>query len=66
MYQSKFDGAAASGVAYKESNFVDGCLFWSINAAARVGLEYAYFNQTLFNGNDTTDLRFQLSAFYIF
>src|SRR5262249_41663838 len=63
------DNAAANGKAaavFKESNWADGNLFWDVNDAVRLGLEYAWFNQTYADGSDTSNHRVQLSAFYIF
>jgi len=57
---------AASAATYKQSHFVDLCGFFNINAAARVALEYAWFNQTRFDDTDTTNHRLQINAYYIF
>jgi len=63
------DNAAANGRAaavFKESKWADGNLFFDLNAAVRLGLEYSWFNQTYADGTDTTNHRVQLSGFYIF
>lgn len=51
---------------FKDSNWVDGNLFWDANGAARFGLEYAHFQQKYADDKKANNDRVQLSAFYIF
>jgi hypothetical protein len=46
--------------------FADGNIFWQIVPAARVGAEYANFNDKYVDGFHGVNNRFQLSAFLIF
>jgi hypothetical protein len=64
------EGITGAGLARltKKSQFADGNLFLDVNPAVRVGLEYAYFEQTFADAAATKakNHRVQLSFFYIF
>ena len=57
-------GAAAK--VWTRSNWADSCLFLDLTPAVRLGTEAAYFDQTYADGKDATDVRGQLSAFFLF
>ena len=50
----------------KSEIFADGNLFWQIVPAARLGAEYAYFNDEYVDGIHGVNNRFQLSGWFIF
>jgi hypothetical protein len=50
----------------KSEIFADGNLFWQIVPAARLGAEYAYFNDQYVDGVHGLNNRFQLSGWFIF
>ena len=47
-------------------DFFDVNLFWDIISGARLGLEYANFNDQYVDGVHALNNRFQLSGFFIF
>jgi hypothetical protein len=63
------DNAHAFGDAKKvfdTSSWAAGDVFFDATPAVRLGLEYAWFNQTYVDGTAATDHRVQLSAWLIF
>lgn len=56
----------AGNKVFDTSNWADGNLMVDITPAFRVGGEFSWFNQTYVDGQDATDYRGQLSAFFIF
>jgi len=57
---------ALSGTVRQAENFFDVNLFWDIISGARLGLEYANFNDQYVDGVHALNNRFQLSGFFIF
>ena len=57
---------ASNGTVRQSENFFDANLFWDIVPGARVGFEYANFNDQYVDGVHAINNRFQLSGFFIF
>ena len=55
-----------SGTVRQAENFFDVNVFWDIISGARLGLEYANFNDQYVDGVHAINNRFQLSGFFIF
>lgn len=51
---------------FTKSSWADGNVFWDALPAVRLGIEYAFFQQTYADGKDATNHRVQFSGFYIF
>lgn len=67
--QMKSDDIGSYGTpdkVFKASRWADGNVFWDVNAAVRVGAEYAYFEQTYGDDAKAKNHRVQTSIFYIF
>jgi hypothetical protein len=55
-----------SSTVRQAEDFFDANIFWDIISGARVGFEYANFNDRYVDGIHATNNRFQFSGFYIF
>jgi len=55
-----------SAAVFDKSDWVDGNLFWDVNAAVRVGFEVSWAQQKYLDGAKAHDWREQLGLFYIF
>jgi hypothetical protein len=63
--QANYYGSVAYQVRDSEM-FADGNVFWQIVPAARLGAEYAYYNDLYVDGVHAKNSRFQLSGWFIF
>ncbi|MDP9148586.1 MAG: hypothetical protein M3O36_01390 [Myxococcota bacterium] len=51
---------------YKESNYVDGTIFFDVTPAARLGLSYQYTKQNFTDGTNAQNNRYEALALYFF
>ncbi|MDP9035766.1 MAG: hypothetical protein M3O50_13260 [Myxococcota bacterium] len=51
---------------YKESNYVDGTVFFDVTPAARLGLSYQYTKQNFTDGTSAQNNRYEALALYFF
>jgi hypothetical protein len=66
MVQAGTSIYAFNGAVRKAENFFDVNLFWDVVPGARLGLEYANFNDEYVDGVHAINNRFQGSGFFIF
>jgi hypothetical protein len=51
---------------WDKSNWADGNVFVDVTPAVRLGVEFAWFNQTYVDATDATNYRVQMSGFLLF